>query len=124
MSALRFTRRPVCRSAMSHKCFLFNPSPAVFLYLKPLAALDQVLRDAGEPVVREVEHAQELQVLELAGEGTNKTIKFWEGSRLGKQIKQFLLSNLVEKTGERLSPKRLWLKKISSRVSSIPETFL
>ena len=72
MSALLFTRRPVCRSAMLHKCshgFLFNPSPAVFLYLKSLAALDQVLRDAGEPVVGEVEHAQELQVLELAGEG-------------------------------------------------------
>ena len=112
---------------MLHKCshgFLFNPSPAVFLYLKSLAALDQVLRDAGESVVGEVEHAQELQILELAGERRNKMIKFWEGSRLGKQIKQFLLSNLVEKTGERLSPKRLWLKKISSRVSSIPETFL
>ena len=57
---------------MLHKCshgFLFNPSPADFLYLKSLAALDQVLRDAGESVVREVEHAQELQVLELAGEG-------------------------------------------------------
>ena len=39
------------------------------MYLKPLAALDQVLRDAGESVVGEVEHAQELQVLELAGEG-------------------------------------------------------
>ena len=56
---------------MLHKCshgFLFNPSPAVFLYLESLAALDQVLRDAGESVVGEVEHAQELQVLELAGE--------------------------------------------------------
>ena len=39
------------------------------MYLKPLAALDQVLRDAGESVVGEVEHAQELQILELAGEG-------------------------------------------------------
>ena len=47
----------------------FNPSPAVFLYLKSLAALDQVLRDAGESVVGEVEYAQELQILELAGEG-------------------------------------------------------
>ena len=59
---------------MLHKCshgFLFNPSPAVLLYLKPLAALDQVLRDAGESVVGEVEHAQELQVLELAGEKGN-----------------------------------------------------
>ena len=57
---------------MLHKCshgFLFNPSQAVFLYLESLAALDQVLRDAGESVVGEVEHAQELQVLELAGEG-------------------------------------------------------
>ena len=63
---------------MLHKCshvFLLNPSPAVFLYLEPLAALDQVLRDAGESVVREVEHAQELQVLELAGEGRDKKIK-------------------------------------------------
>ena len=102
----------------------FQPLSSSFLYLKPLAALDQVLRDAGESVVGEVEHAQELQVLELAGEGRNKTIKFWGGRWLGKQIKQFLLSNLVEKTGERLSPKRLWLKKISSSVSSIPETFL
>ena len=128
MSALLFTRRPVCRSAMLHKCshvFLLNPSPAVLLYLKSLAALDQVLRDAGESVVGEVEHAQELQVLELAGEGAELQRRdeneFWVR---GKRIKQVLVSNLVEKTGERLSPKRLWLKKISSSVSSIPETFL
>ena len=84
---------------MLHKCFLFNPSPAVFLYLEPLAALDQVLRDAGESVVGEVEHAQELQVLELAGEGAELQRRdgneFWVR---GKRIKQVLVSNLVEKT--------------------------
>ena len=41
----------------------------MFLYLESLAALDEIVSDAGEAVVGEVEHAQELQVLELAGEG-------------------------------------------------------
>ena len=40
----------------------------MFLYLESLAALDEVVGDAGEAVVGEVEHAQELQVLELAAE--------------------------------------------------------
>ena len=40
----------------------------MFLYLESLAALDEIVGDAGEAVVGEVEHAQELQVLELAGE--------------------------------------------------------
>ena len=40
----------------------------MFLYLESLAALDQIVGDAGEAVVGEVEHAQELQVLELAAE--------------------------------------------------------
>ena len=40
----------------------------MFLYLESLAALDEIVGDAGEAVVGEVEHAQELQVLELAAE--------------------------------------------------------
>ena len=40
----------------------------MFLYLESLAALDEIVSDAGEAVVGEVEHAQELQVLELAAE--------------------------------------------------------
>ena len=43
----------------------------MFLYLESLAALDEIVGDAGEAVVGEVEHAQELQVLELAGEKGN-----------------------------------------------------
>ena len=39
-----------------------------FLYLESLAALDEVFSDASQTVVGEVEHTQELQVLELAGE--------------------------------------------------------
>ena len=40
----------------------------MFLYLESLAALDEIVGDAGEAVVGEVEHPQELQVLELAAE--------------------------------------------------------
>ena len=75
---------------MLHKCshgFLLTPLQQS-LYLKSLAALDQVLRDAGESVVREVEHAQELQILELAGEGAELQRRdeneFWVR---GKRIK-------------------------------------
>ena len=40
----------------------------MFLYLESLAALDEVFSDASQPVVGEVKHTQELQVLELAEE--------------------------------------------------------
>ena len=102
----------------------------MFLYLESLAALDEIVGDAGEAVVGEVEHAQELQVLELAAE-KERMLKGWGWTILGggclpkyKDRNTIYIQrqrqNLVEKTGERLSPRRLWLKWISSRVSSIP----
>ena len=98
----------------------------MFLYLESLAALDEVVGDAGEAVVGEVEHAQELQVLELAEEKERMLKGILGGGCLPKYkdrktiYRQRQRQNLVEKTGERLSPRRLWLKWISSRVSSIP----